>query len=183
METNDSLIPTRQSLLSRLRNWGDNSSWEDFFNTYWRLIYTTALGAGLNPLEAEEVAQETLIYISKSIRSFQYDPKQGSFKGWLRTTTIWRIRDRLRRQRREQVESLNADDRWLEVLSVADPSEDPIAKNWDLAWEHNLADAAIDRVRKKVSPKHFQIFDLAVIKQWPTAKIAQALRVNAGYVY
>jgi hypothetical protein len=30
-------IPTRKSLLHRLRNWEDNASWQAFFETYWRL--------------------------------------------------------------------------------------------------------------------------------------------------
>ena len=41
-------IPTRQSLLSRLRDWDDKESWEDFFNTYWRLIYNVARQSGLS---------------------------------------------------------------------------------------------------------------------------------------
>ena len=35
----DEFIPTRRSLLSRLKNWDDQDSWRDFFNTYWKLIY------------------------------------------------------------------------------------------------------------------------------------------------
>jgi hypothetical protein len=36
-------IPTRQSLLNRLKDWGDQSSWQDFFDTYWQLIYNVAI--------------------------------------------------------------------------------------------------------------------------------------------
>src|SRR5207253_1135041 len=39
-------IPTRRSLLSRLKDWDNEDSWRDFFNTYWRLIYDFALKAG-----------------------------------------------------------------------------------------------------------------------------------------
>jgi len=31
-------IPTRSSLLGRLKDWEDQESWRDFFETYWRLI-------------------------------------------------------------------------------------------------------------------------------------------------
>jgi hypothetical protein len=48
-------IPTRQSLLARLKDWGDQESWREFFDTYWRLIHATALKAGLNEAEAQEV--------------------------------------------------------------------------------------------------------------------------------
>ena len=48
----NNLIPTRYSLLSRLQNWDDQDSWKDFFDTYWRLIYSVALKSGLTEAEA-----------------------------------------------------------------------------------------------------------------------------------
>jgi hypothetical protein len=41
----------------------------------------------------------------------------------------------------------------------------------------------MDRVRRKVNGKHFQIFDCAVVKRWPVSKVATELRVNAAQVY
>jgi len=38
----DSLIPTRRSLLSRLKNWEDQESWKEFFATYCKLVYAVA---------------------------------------------------------------------------------------------------------------------------------------------
>ena len=39
-------LATRRSLLSRLKQSDAEESWRQFFDTYWRLIYSTALGAG-----------------------------------------------------------------------------------------------------------------------------------------
>jgi RNA polymerase sigma-70 factor (ECF subfamily) len=184
MNANDDLIPTRQSLLNRLRNWDDTASWQCFFDTYWKLIYKTASSAGLNATEAEEVVQDTLISVCKAIRNFEYDPSRGSFKGWLRTTTTWRIQDHLRKRRRRQIGSstgISAD--WLGPLVTQPPGVDSIAQNWEADWEENLADAALERVKQNVPAKQFQIFDLAVFKRWPTGRIAKAFHVNAGYVY
>ena len=50
-------IPTRQSLLARLKDWEDQASWREFFDTYWRLIHAVALKAGLNEVEAQEVVR------------------------------------------------------------------------------------------------------------------------------
>ena len=77
----DELAPTRYSLLSRLQDWGDNESWRVFFDTYWRLIYSVALKAGLTQVEGEEVVQETIICVAKNIRKFKRDRRLGSFKG------------------------------------------------------------------------------------------------------
>ena len=49
----DDSIPTRQSLLARLKDWNDQEGWRRFFETYWRLIHSTALKAGLTQTEAE----------------------------------------------------------------------------------------------------------------------------------
>ena len=53
----DDLTPTRWTLIGRLKNWDDQESWREFFDTYWRLIYATAIRSGLTPVEAEEVVQ------------------------------------------------------------------------------------------------------------------------------
>jgi len=72
--------PTRRSLLSRLRQWDDQESWQDFFSTYSKLIYGVALRAGLAEAEAEDIVQETVISVARQMPNFRYDPAQGSFK-------------------------------------------------------------------------------------------------------
>ena len=63
----DDLLPTRRSLLGRLRNWEDQVSWQAFFDTYWRLIYGVARKAGLTDHEAEEVVQVYLADLAASV--------------------------------------------------------------------------------------------------------------------
>ena len=101
MANPDGPIPTRRSLLNRLKNWDDQESWKDFFDTYSKLIYGVAIQAGLNDTEAQEVVQETVIAVAKQMEVFKYDPRIGSFKGWLLHTTRWRISDQLRKRRGE----------------------------------------------------------------------------------
>src|SRR2546423_141508 len=93
----DDLIPTRQSLLSRLKDWEDRESWQDFFDTYWRLIYGVARKAGLSDAEAHDIVQETVISVSRKIEGFRYDPKVCSFKSWMLQLTRWRIINQFKR--------------------------------------------------------------------------------------
>ena len=73
------LLPTRRSLLGRLKHWRDDRSWQEFFDRYWRLIYSVARKAGLSSHEAEEVVQETMVSVAKRMKDFHYDPARGSF--------------------------------------------------------------------------------------------------------
>ena len=93
-----SLAATRRSLVDRLVNWDDQKRWQEFFDTYWRLIYSTARKAGLTDAEAQEVVQETVITVAKKIDKLKYDPAIGSFKGWLLQITRWRIVDQFRKR-------------------------------------------------------------------------------------
>ncbi|MCI0541811.1 MAG: hypothetical protein L0Z50_41980, partial [Verrucomicrobiales bacterium] len=74
MERNELL--TRRTLVDRLKDLDDQRSWQDFFDTYWRLIYGTARKAGLTESEAEEVVQETVITMARKMNDFQYDPQR-----------------------------------------------------------------------------------------------------------
>jgi DNA-directed RNA polymerase specialized sigma24 family protein len=80
----DEYLPTRQSLLQRLKNLDDQASWKSFFDQYWKLIYSVARRAALSDAEAQDVVQETIICVTKKIQGFSYDPAYGSFKGWLK---------------------------------------------------------------------------------------------------
>jgi RNA polymerase sigma-70 factor (ECF subfamily) len=186
MKNAEELIPTRQSLLSRLKDWSDQESWKLFFDTYWRLIYNTALRAGLTDAEAQDVVQETVISVLKSMRTFKYDSASGSFKGWLLRATGWRITDQFRKRQRgidQQNSESPADEGTATIDRVPDPAGLALEVAWDEEWDKNLMEAATDRIKRRVDPKQYQIFDLHVFKGWSVSKVARTLNVNPGRVY
>ena len=181
----DDLLHTRQSLLDRLKDHGDDKSWEDFFNTYWKLIYGFALRSGLNDSEAQEVVQETILGFSKHVPEFQYDRSKGSFKKWLLRLTHWRIDDHHRKRKREAARLQPLDDSAggpSLMETIPDPTNQYDAI-WDEEWERNLLESALQRLKPKVRPRHYQIFDLYVVKNWPISKVTATLGVNVGQVY
>jgi RNA polymerase sigma-70 factor (ECF subfamily) len=183
----DRFIPTRQSLLSRLKDWNDQESWRLFFDTYWGLIYKAAVRAGLTAAEAEDVVQETVVSVSKSLPGFDYQEMKGGFKGWLMRLTTWRILDQIRKRTPEvAVLEQNPDDTSVESAPIEQMTEltgHPFETLWDQEWESNLLEAAMRRVKASVDPKQFQIFDLLVRKDWPAAKVSADLQINVARVY
>ena len=182
----EEFIPTRYSLLSRLQNWDDQESWRDFFDTYWRLIYSIAVKSGLSDAEAQDVVQETVICVAKDIDTFKRERQFGSFKGWLRNLTRWRIADQLRKRAPNTSaggQSANGSTTVLEPGELPDPVNEDLERIWDAEWQSNLMDAALDRVRRRVKEEHYQIFDLYVVRQWPASKVAKILEVSVAQVY
>jgi len=179
-------IPTRRSLLSRLKSWENQDSWRDFFETYWRLIYNVSIKAGLNDAEAQDAVQDTIISVAQQMPGFKYDPAVGSFKGWLLLITRRRIADRLRKRYRSgEVGALNVNDTSVaaRVADVPDRSEAGLDAVWEEEWQNHLTTAALERVKRQVKPNQFQIFQFSVIKGWPPEKVAEALGVTKTQVY
>lgn len=176
---------TRWSLIERLKNWDDNTSWKEFFETYWRLIYRTATRAGLADNEAEEVVQETVLSVAKKMGEFKADPALGSFKGWLLLITRRRVVDQFRKRiPEEKPKPRNPDETGTDVMEkIPDPLGHQWEKLWEEEWEQNLLDAALDHVKERVNPKHYKIFYLHVIKKLPAGKVSEAMDVNIAQVY
>ena len=180
-----SILATRRSLVDKLANWDDRERWQQFFDSYWKLIYSAARKSGLTDAEAQEVVQETIITVAKRIEQLRYDPARGSFKGWLLHITRWRIADQFRKRLAcAERQSRFADEKQTATIErVADANAIDLDELWEREWQENLLAAAITRVKKKVDPKQFQIFDCYVRKDWPAQKVAKELRVSVGQVY
>ncbi len=186
--TND-LTPTRMTLIERLKQWDNAETWREFFETYGRLIYSVAIRSGLTADEAQEVLQETLISVSKNIGKFKADPAFGSFRSWLLNLTRWRIISQVRKRPKEQIARAH--------LAKRGPAGEPATATeekipdasagfdalWDEEWKDNLLRAALEKLRRNVAARDYQIFHAYVIQGTPAAKVAKILGTNIGQVY
>jgi RNA polymerase sigma-70 factor (ECF subfamily) len=182
----ESWVPTRQSLLSRLRDCDDQEGWREFFDTYWRLIYQAARQSGLNESQAQEVVQMTFIYLTRRMPRFRYDRTRGSFKAWLLRVTRSRI-SVLRRgpgSREVSLAELDPDeDNGNAWESIPDPSGDALEQIWQREWEANIVQAALRRIRVRVSAQQLLIFELAALRGTPLNRVARTLEVSLMQVY
>lgn len=178
-------IATRASLLGRLRNWDDAQSWEEFTQTYWRLIYSVARRSGLSETEARDVVQDTLLGVAKKIHEFESDPKRGTFRGWLLNLTRWRIVDQFRARppvsKGPAQNEPTTEEGTATINRIPDPAQ--LDELWEAEWKKNVVETAFARISRKVNAKHAQIFDLYALRGWRAAKIAQELGVSVVQVY
>ncbi|MCI0540584.1 MAG: sigma-70 family RNA polymerase sigma factor [Verrucomicrobiales bacterium] len=194
----DEPLPTRASLLDRLKDAGDGASWEEFHRTYRGLLTGVARRAGLNEHEAQEAVQETLIAVAKKMPEFRYESGKDSFKGWLLQIVRWKIVDQVRR-RRKAADPIVAEepasvaerlaltgnlepDSVVTFANVADPRQD-FAAIWNAEWERHLLTRALTRVRRQAKPEQYAIYHLHVIEERPVAEVGRALGVSAAAIY
>jgi len=193
----NSSIRTRPSLLKRLKAGDDEESWQEFYRIYGKLVRDFATQAGLTATEADEVVQETAIGTAKHLSEFRYDPAVCRFKTWLLNLASWRVKDQLKKRQRSpsfneansgkaRGRSGRADDestRTATINRIPDFRGIDLEALFEKEWRKNLFDAALERVRKDLSLKQFQIFDLLVVQEWPARDVAKALGVSLANVY
>jgi RNA polymerase sigma-70 factor (ECF subfamily) len=182
--SDDPFLSTRVSLLGRLRNCEDHDSWRTFFESYWRLIYSFAIRAGLGEHEAQEVVQETIISVAGTMSKFKYDPDACSFKSWLRHLTERRIADQIRKRPKTLLANDSSGNRDTDVLqTVPDPAGNDFEAIWHAEWQENLQSAALQKLQTLVKAKHYQIYLLHVIQGKGAVEVSSLCDVNAATVY
>jgi RNA polymerase sigma factor (sigma-70 family) len=181
----EELLPTRVSLIERLRDLGDQASWREFFDTYWKLLYGAAIRGGLSDQEAEDAVQETVIGVARRMEEFRYDPAACSFKGWLMHVIRCRIADQFRRRRSQNVPlATGSGDSATEALAdLPQPGPDALAAIWEEEWRKNIVDVAMQRVRRRVKPDHYQIFHLHAVKGLGVRDVARLTGASLPKVY
>ena len=175
----DDSLPTRASLLLRLQDLDDHSSWMEFFDRYRRFIFGIALRMGLSRQDAEEVVQDTVISVSRGLPSFSYNPTKGSFKGWLMRVTQHKVVDQFRKLGRQ----VPTDGLPGETTATPEAAVDqPFDAFWEAEWQHNLLQVATDELRLAVSPRNFQIFDWTVRMGRTAEETAKAFGISTVLV-
>jgi len=184
MKADAPLLETRSSLINRLKATINGESWEVFFDTYGNLIFNVARRAGLSEADAQDIVQETIVKVHKSLDRFQYDRNRGSFKGWLHSVTRSRLAEHFKKQQKRLPLNQPFNDTTDEpTADISDPKGLELERIWDEEWHKNLIDSSLTRIKRIVSPKQFQIFKCYCIDEWTVAEICKALNVNSAQVY
>ena len=96
---------TRESLLIRIRDHENQDAWVEFDVIYRPILRRFALERQVPTDEVEDVVQDCMVAIQRHISAFDYDPRCGRFRAWLRTMVNNRIFNIRRRRREQQVDS------------------------------------------------------------------------------
>jgi RNA polymerase sigma-70 factor (ECF subfamily) len=122
-----------------------------------------------------------VITVAKNIT--KYEREAGSFKGWLLHITRWRIADQFRKRAPATAQSPSRGTSRETATIERVPDGFDLRTTWDAEWQQHVFQAALQRVKRRVDAKHYQIFDCLIVKQWSASKVAESLSVSLAQVY
>ena len=91
---------TSLSLLNRLQQSPEAETWSRLVELYAPLIRTWLRRYDVQDSDADDLAQDVLIAVSKDVKKFEHGGNPGAFRGWMKAILVnrlrnfWRARDR-----------------------------------------------------------------------------------------
>lgn len=176
--TMDSL-PTRQTLLLKIRDHDDNAAWEEFVELYTPLIYRFCLSRGVSRNDVADVTQDTMRSVANAIQRFEYDPTKGKFRSWLFRVTYSKLARHFEKKNR-QPQGTGSDT----IRSMLDelPSEE-IEYDWDLEYRRRVFSWATEKVKPEFADHVWNAFWMTAVEEKSGADVAEDLEMSVGAVY
>jgi RNA polymerase sigma-70 factor (ECF subfamily) len=198
---------TRPTLLARLRL-GDSSAWEEFVEVYGTHILRWCK-RHLQEADAEDASHDVLVKLYKAIKTFEYDPQRGKFRGWLKkvTDSVWKdlvashdnalgkkakfepdcdvsnkaVNPKRNGQQEENPPRKDSDGRLVVDGRLDDKAEQEFRNSVQKASRFALLGEAEDRVRSQVKSEYWQVYLLR--KEGLTSKeVAEKLTITPSQV-
>jgi len=166
---------TSASLLERLRQTNDAKSWDQFVLLYTPLIYSWGRGVGLQDQDAADLVQEVLLTLFQTLPKFTYDPQKG-FRRWLRTVTLNKWRNGLKRRDQQPLAGHAA-----ALASAVAP--DDLDAFWETEYRQHLVGRALRLMQADFQPTTWKACWEHVVVGRPAPEVAAELGLSTGAVY
>jgi RNA polymerase sigma-70 factor (ECF subfamily) len=172
---------TRLSLLVRLCDARDDAAWSQFVDIYAPLIFSFARKHGLQDADAADLTQEVLQAVSGGIRRLDYDPRRGSFRGWLFTVVRSKLCNVVAAGKRPGRGSGDPDvQQRLQELPAREEDQEAW---WDREHEQRVFSWAAEQVRGSFQASTWQAFWQTAVEGKTGPEVARALGLSVAAVY
>jgi RNA polymerase sigma-70 factor (ECF subfamily) len=176
----DSTDPTSATLLYRVGlDPSDRVAWARFVDLYGSRIRGWCRRWGLQEADADDVTQDVLLRLARTLRTFQYDSSR-SFRGWLRTVTQHALADFLADRKRQCRGS--GDDEVLDQLQSVQARDDLIERLKD-QFDSEVVAVACARARARVEPQTWEAFRLTAYEGLSGDDAAARLGMSRATVF
>lgn len=176
-------LRTSSTLLLRLRDLDDEEAWSEFLERYTPRIFQWCRRYNLQESDASDVTQEVLRKLLRAMRSFEYDPSRGSFRGWLKTVTNNAIRDfvgTLKGPARGSGDTMVL----RNLAAIQDPDAlNELARAIEAEAEQELLREAESRVKLRVQAHTWQAYELTAKQSKKPAEAAEEVGMPVSEVY
>jgi RNA polymerase sigma-70 factor (ECF subfamily) len=168
---------THITLLGRLSEGRDPAAWREFIDRYGGLIRGFARREGLQPADCDDVVQEVLASLSRSMPGFRYDPARGKFRSYLKTVALHAIYRRARQNRGQ----IALED--VEAAGEAAADDSAAEERWEAEWRQYHLRLAMRTIEEEFHDKDRAAFEAYALQGRGASEVAAELGISVDSVY
>ena len=172
----------------------NDAKWTEFYSLYCPYICHIAKMRGLNTHDAEDIAQKVMSQLVEQMRTFEYDPKNGRFRGYLQEMTRCRIIDLKRKhnpagdgkdRQHNKPGNDGGDFATSTIDRVPDPKTSETDKHDNDEWNKVVIRKAIAIMRKsrKISDERIQIFIAYCVEHQSPSELSAKLGITPNAIF
>lgn len=169
------------SLAVRLRA-GSADAWREMVDLYGPLLQQWCRRKGMNEGETADVAQEVFLAVYRAIPAFDPAAPGATFRGWLWTITLNKIRERARRE--VGPVGIGGSTALGQMAGMPDPAveeqdeQEPSAPGATA----RLVRRAMDQIRPTLAPQTWEAFWRTAVLGRPAPQVAEELGLTSAAV-
>ena len=171
---------TRDSLILRLKDPDDVAAWEEFVAIYRPVIVRMAMLRGLQHTDADDLAQQVLLSVTRSVPQWDSDPQRARFRTWLGRVVRNAALNALTRGKPDR--GAGGTSALVLINGKAADSCDN-SEVLDLEWRREAFRWAADKIRDEFQPQTWQAFWLTAVDGLSAAEAAKQTGKSIGAVY
>jgi RNA polymerase sigma factor (sigma-70 family) len=171
---------TRASLLIRVRDPVDQAAWNEFDEIYRPIILRLARQKGMQEANADDVAQQVLMAVSKALEQRGHDPERAKFRTWLGRVAHNAILNALTRGKPDRGSGNSA---LRALLSEHESHSGPDSDLLRLEYRREVFRWAARQVRKEFHQATWDAFWMTAVEGRAVEVVAEELAKSQGAIY
>jgi len=178
---------TRHSLIARLKDPSDQGAWEEFVSIYRPVVFRIAMQKGLQPADAEDVAQTVMVSVSRAVENWEPDPQRARFRTWLNRIAVNAAINSISRRKPDRgtgdskatdLLAQHSDDKLF--ATAVDDSESELVR---LEYRRECFRVAAAQIKSEVEPDTWSAFWLTAVDGVSAQSAADQLGKRLGSIY
>jgi len=170
---------TRQTLLCKLIDSNDEKSWDDFVKYYEGYIYVVICNFNVDEDTAEDLLQDVLLKIWKSLPKYEYRKGECTFRTWLCLVIKSIVFNHFRkRSTKNQNQNISHEELLNNLESITEPEIDKIA---ELEWKSYISSMAWENIKSEFNASTIEVFELS-LEQDDNSLIAKKFAISVSSV-
>ena len=170
---------TSVSLLQRLREDPAADDWRRLVADYAPMVRRWLRQHGVSDVDSDDIVQDVMTVLHNRIAEFQRQ-RTGSFRRWVRTMTVYCMRDHLRKQNRSPRPAGGSE--MAQIINELADDESELSRRWDEEHSRHLVHLLTQRVRKEFRSQTWQAFSMVALQRLKPEEVASQLGVTINAV-